>query len=229
MIVIKTHFFSDGIIEFIELILKDNDLCVLFCPNDNDFVVPESIRPHTIILHQNVIRELYNGVGYINPWLSNHWANMWFYRNYPNYDYYWFVEYDVRISGDMNVIWSCNFTDDLIHPMAYNCNNDNKYSDTWCGSEMDDKDKRYGWLQLARYSNRFLKYLDFCFRSGINGYDEMIIFTLLFHSEYTNNYHFLGNLIGGVWCSDKRYSDHNYLKYKYHFNNDQLRIFHPIK
>lgn len=45
---------------------------------------------------------------------SNHFPLLKFYREHPDYDYYWMVEDDVRFSGDWNDVIStsmCKFTD----------------------------------------------------------------------------------------------------------------------
>src|SRR5204863_4500479 len=94
------------------------------------------------------------------------------------YQYYWSIEYDVRISGDSSKIWNYSGSEDFIYPIEPFQDPNWGWKEYYIGGPLVDSTKWYGYLQLARYSKKFLEYLDKYYTSGENGQDEMVTFSL---------------------------------------------------
>lgn len=240
VVLLKTHVWSKEIEMFALKIFNETypigiDFYVLMHLDDNNIlqlVESEKIRKITLKFTEQEIKNLYQS-GYYSMWISNHWILMWFYRNYGSeYKYFWSVEYDVRIHGDSSKIWSYNSPCDFLYTIGNYQNANHKYKDFYIGSKISESEKYYGFLQIARYSHRMLRYLDECFSNGENGQDELIIYSLLNRGGFTKSNLFLSSLIRGIWTWDNRYSNYNryiYESNKIRKNNMELYIFHPIK
>lgn len=170
--------------------------------------------------------------GFFSMRLSNHWILMWFFQKYGNYQYYWSMEYDVAIAGDSGKIWSHTKSD---HDFLYVLGNftaarlpPNQF---YTGPGLALHEKRYGFLQLARYSKRALEYLDKVFQSGENAQDEIIVYTLMHRSGYSMSNQFLAKLRRGDWTWRATAHARNYALYQkamQHFAKN-VYIFHPVK
>jgi hypothetical protein len=238
VVLLKTHIWSDEIEKFALKILKETvsvgiDFYVLM-HSENDgiyqLVRSEIIKKNILKFTEQDIKNLYLH-GYFSMWLSNHWILMWFFRNYGSkYQYFWSMEYDVRICGNSSKIWLYNSSYDFLYTIGNYHNSKHKYKNYYIGGKLQESEKYYGYLQLARYSNRMLKYLDECFCNGENGQDELIIYSLLNRAGFTKSNTFLCRLIRGIWTWDSKYSSYNRYVYnrmlRYHKG---LYIFHPIK
>lgn len=233
VIVVKTHVWTPEIEQFVQKIASESshDLFILAHSDDKSLVnqiQSQDLRDRLIMITANDIKQVYSH-GFVSLWLSNHWNTMWFYKQYPNYQYYWFIEYDVRIVGDSSRIWNYEGIEDFVFPYGPYQNPDWAYKNDYFGNTLDDSNKWYGYLQLARYSTRWLEYLNRIFQTGENGQDEMMMFSLLKRAEplgITGTSKFLGQFIRGSWTVDYRDSDrHRALMAKVR----DLTIFHPIK
>lgn len=197
-----------------------------------------SLRKYVLMFSESDIKNVYKK-GFYSMWLSNHWILMWFYRKFRNkYEYYWSIEYDVRISGNSKKIWTYNGTEDFIYPIEPFKNPNWIWKNHYIGGKLNDDTKYYGYLQLARYSNKFLDYLDKCYQSGENGQDEMITFSLFKRGQkeigLTGSKDLLAKLIKNSWSVDNSESDKNKKSLEeseteYKTNKNHLRIFHPVK
>lgn len=122
--------------------------------------------------------------GFVDAWLSNHWLLMSWWkskgRKMKDVDWVWSIEYDVGIVGDSGYLWKDvqDSTDaDLLGSFGPFQDESWPYKDNYVGP-MVDSDKWFGYLQLSRYSRRFLDYMDEVFERGENGQDEMMIYSL---------------------------------------------------
>lgn len=245
VVILKTHIWNNKMEEFANKILnetkRDNiDFIILMhAENKKEFnkIKNHDLKKRTVTFKENDIKSMYRERFY-SMWLSNHWILMWFYKfNKQKYDYFWTIEYDVRISGDSSRIWNYSGNEDFVYPIKpfqhQNWIWRNHYVPGKCNKQIYDN-KYYGYLQLTRYSNRFLKYLDEQFTCGENGQDELILFTLFKRSNYSGNHHFLNSLIHDSWSvvnsdSDKHKKLFEISEKKYLKNKNHLQIFHPIK
>lgn len=194
-------------------------------------VKSDIIKKLILVVTKIQIKNLYSS-GFLSMHLSNHWLLMWFYSKFFNkYDYFWTIEYDVRINGDSSIIWNNQEKHDFIYVRGNYLNNDHKHNNTYFGKKLSSHEKYHGFLQISRYSKKFLDYLHQCFLDGENGQDEMIIFSLCHRGRFTLTNKPLKSLIGGKWTWKGEFSLYNSQLYEYYESNfpNKLIIFHPIK
>lgn len=235
-ILFKTHVWSDSIeIDLIRIVNENQGSDIFVILQDDEGKLLSKVRSNNLrklitVVTEDEIKSIYDS-GYINKLLSNHWILMWFFRHYPDYDYYWSMEYDVKILGNSNRIWEIDSDADFLYPTGnYRTSANNKYNDTAIGDLFEEKYS--GFLQLARYSNEALRYLDDMYMNGNNAQDEIATFTLLRHSGLSMSAKELHPLITGYWTCDNYYQKENLKKYqmcKKWLRPDELFIFHPIK
>lgn len=245
VVIFKSHLWSNPIEKTVLRILSETknskiDFFILLHSNDGQLakqIRNEELKKHIIVFHEEEIITLYPN-GFFNLWLCNHWILMWFFKRYSNYDYYWSMEYDVRISGNGAYIWNYSGNEDFVYPIPEFQNDEWTWKDYYTGNKLSDETKWYGYLQLTRYSRRFLKYLDMYFSTGENGQDEMIIYSLFKRGQkeigLEGNHEFLNNLIDDSWSVDPAKSPENKKIFRmankeYRSNPEHLTIIHPIK
>jgi hypothetical protein len=238
-VLFKTHLWTQELEDYARKLLADCqkvdvEFWILMHVENEIPMIHPSLQSHLIVFNENTIKELYQQ-GYHGIWLSNHWIMMWFYQSHSNYDYYWSVEYDVRITGATEYLWNLNIDHDFLYPVGGYRNCKHSYNSLYTKSEnrepLKNLDRVFGMLQIARYSQRALQYLDECFREGENGQDEMIIFSLIHRSGFKASRSQLGSMILGNWTWDSRYSNHNRQIYQSLLRSSSPRvcILHPIK
>ena len=239
VVLLKTHIWSDDIEKFAIKILDETSSCdidfYILMHTENDVIYNqiknENIKNITLKYTEKEIKNTYS-VGFYSMWLSNHWILMWFYKKFTTkYDYFWSMEYDVRINGDSAKIWNYHSSIDFLYTNGnHRCAN-NKYRNNYIGGKLSELQKFYGYLQLTRYSKKALEYLDKCYSEGENGQDELITFSLMNRSGLTISKKFLHSLIKGTWTWQNSYSPHNKKIYEQmgKIHKDHLCIFHPIK
>lgn len=242
VVLLKTHIWNDSLEKYAiklyhESAVNQIDFFVLMHTEDGKLpnkIKDPNIKSRTIKFTEDEIRNIYKE-GFFSMWLNNHWILMWFYKkNLGKYEYYWTIEYDTRISGNSSIIWAYQGTEDFVYP--YEPWQDPKWlwRNHYVGNKLKDKDKYYGYLQITRYSSKFLSYLDQCFASGENGQDEMILFSLFKRGNFTGTSKVLSSLIKNSWSVDPNLSESNKKLYKesetrYQVDKTNLVIFHPIK
>lgn len=242
-LILKTHTWNSDLENFAKKLLRETkesglDFYVLMHSEDGSLknkIYHKKLKDLTHIFTEYQIRNIYNNVGFISMWLSNHWILMWFYKNFGNqYQYIWTIEYDVRISGDSKKIWNYTGSEDFLYPIDYFQDINWKYKNDYTGNVLNDSNKYYGYLQLARYSNNFLSYLDNTYTSGENGQDEMMAFSLFKRGNFSGSKYPLNNYIQNTWSVDFNQSENFKNLYKkseekYKKDPNHLQIFHPIK
>ncbi len=109
-----------------------------------------------------------------------------FWRNRPQYEFYWVIEYDVRFSGDWRLVFEA-FADsavDLLSTTVYRY----PFNPDWAnwptlkpppGVELAAQDKIASFLPFYRISNRGLTVVDQGYRDGWAGHCECTVPTLL--------------------------------------------------
>lgn len=117
---------------------------------------------------------------------SNHFPALQFFLDYPDYDFYWLIEYDVRFSGD----WR-DFFRYFAHSNADLLTCDirsyiEKPNWSWWELKHPSKNiplrKRYASFNpIYRISNRGLKLIDRLQREGWSGHHEVLLPTLLYN------------------------------------------------
>lgn len=229
VVIFKTHVWNDEIEEFVQKIRSEACDFYVLAHTETPLPLKDASIPVITITEKDILSTYESG--FVSLWLSNHWNTMWFYHHYPNYQYYWTIEYDVRIVGDSSKIWSYPGTEDFVFPRGPNQDPNWAYKDDYFGDKLNDSNKWYGYLQLARYSNRFLEYVDKVFQTGENGQDEMMMFSLLKRAEplgMRGSNEFLSQFIQDSWSADYRDSSkHRQLLLQ--ADPNKLTIFHPVK
>lgn len=233
IILYKTHVWCDSIeLDVIKLINETSyDFRVILHDEAGELfakIKSEKVRERTLVVTEALIQKLYPK-GFINMFLSNHWLLMWFYTQHT-YDYYWTIEYDVKIIGHSDRVWQISSTADLLFPIGNKrVSSENKYTKTAIGLEAP---LYAGFIQIARYSKRALDYLHSKYSQGMNAQDEIAIFTLLHKSNLVLESAPLWALIKGVWTFDSYYQQENLKQWQYlkqWATPDELYIMHPIK
>ena len=107
VVLMKTHIWNESIENFAlkiynETINYNIDFFVLM-HDENDtiyeLIQSDFIKKVTLTFKEDDIKKIYP-IGFFTMWISNHWILMWFFLKYREiYNFYWSVEYDVRISG----------------------------------------------------------------------------------------------------------------------------------
>lgn len=239
-IILKTHVWSEDLEEFvtrIRLEARPHGIDLFILMHDETGLLQQRVRSpdlqsRLMCFKEADIRSTYES-GFYSMWQSNHWILMWFFKHKPAYDYYWSIEYDVRISGRSDCIWTLDATEDFVYTIGGFSRPNHKYANHYVGPLLDTVYKRFGFLQLARYSRRALTYLDACFTAGNNGHDELITFSLILDSNsglIHSNAH-LKDLIRGTWTWLDRYAPLNRLAYERLQQKRDYKpyIFHPVK
>ena len=241
-LLLKTHVWTDDLEKFANKIKKETaqsgvDFFILMHSENGNLIHKirnKDLRKHVLMFKEKDITKIYQK-GFYGMWLSNHWIVMWFYQKYKDkYQYFWSMEYDVRISGDSSKIWKYKGNEDFIYPIKPFHDSNWAFKNYYSGKQFTDKEKYYGYLQLTRFSNKFLNYLDENFKKGENGQDELIIFSLYRKGGFTGSKDVLNKYINDSWTVSKLDSDkHKKLftesEKEYHRNKNHLRLFHPVK
>ena len=244
VVIMKTHIWSDHLEKFAVKIYNETkksgvDFYILMHDETGEIrekIIDPNIKDSTLNPTESDIKDIYLS-GFYSMWLSNHWLLMWFYKIFSTYDYYWSIEYDVRISGDSGKIWLHDSTKDFLYITGNHRSATNKYSNHYVSpiesDTLTNDDKFYGFLQLSRYSVKFLEYLDKRFIKGENGQDELIIFSLANRGGFTMSNTFLKPLVRGMWTWEQRHALKNKIEYekmdKNNSDNKYLCIYHPIR
>ena len=238
-IILKTHVWSADLEEFVTRIRLESrchgiDLFILMHDETGELhsqVLSPDLQSRLMLFTEANIRSTYPS-GFYSMWQSNHWVLMWFFKQKPDYDYYWSIEYDVRISGRSDYVWTLDAEEDFLYTIGGFSRPNHIYANHYEGSMLDTIYKRFGFLQLARYSHKALEYLNMCFESGNNGHDELITFSLILDSNsgLTHSNTNLKDMIRGTWTWLDRYAPSNRLAYeRLHPHTRKPHIFHPIK
>lgn len=165
------------------------DIILLFDDTKNT-ILPENILYYKFNSH-SLHKLEYDPISlHLKPG-NNHFPLMQFYRDFPNYKYYWNIEYDVYFNGD----WSLFFDEfKLIDIDFLSCHIEHFLQDPYWNwwDTIDTKEIHINTLQylksfspIYRISNPALFFLDDIFKKGIKGHYEALIPTILNHFNYT--------------------------------------------
>jgi len=193
VILFVTHLINDDILGRMSILKKQTDsfadVFLLYQKEDND----ELILPEDIDCYAFNIEKL-NELGYkpicksIIPG-SNHFSLLRFYKDYPSYNHYWNIEYDVCFSGE----WSYFFSEFNSVEADFISSHVQRFADypewMWWRS-MDtrllilpqDKYVR-SFNPIYRISNRALALIDSALFNGLKGHHEVVIPTVLSHYD----------------------------------------------
>lgn len=120
-VIMKTHIWNNDIELFSKKIHNEslsNDIkfFILLHDESGNIInqIDNSLKDIVLSFTEKDIQNLYF-TGFYSMWLSNHWILMWFFQKYGYiFDYIWSIEYDVRISGESNLLWNCDDDSDFL-------------------------------------------------------------------------------------------------------------------
>ena len=219
IVLIKTHVWNDDLEEYLYRVdaeCRKVGVSMIILMHGAERPLPFK----AMFFDEGIIKAMYPS-GFIDMQLSNHWSLIWAYRQLPEEDWFWSVEYDVRIRRS-DLLWTIPDTEDFLYVQGGRPAPPSPYMTTLQNIEAPHYT---GYLQLARYSRRLLQYLDDCYAAGQNGQDELATYSLVFQSQFTS-LPAMNQYTGGVWTWQAEYSLHNRKKYA---QSRKLAIFHPCK
>lgn len=235
-ILFKTHKFSKAIRDRYEKVVSESKgLADVFLVVHGDVRIDDGEERRLFRVSDGELARVYDR-GFVDPWLSNHWLLMaWWKRvgRAGGYQFVWSVEYDVGIVGNSAELWGEPSGADLIASYGPFQDSAWPYKDRYfCDTAASaclarrDEDKWYGYVQISRYSARFLDYMDHVFESGENGQDEMMIFSLAKKGQFSIDTEAVA-CRQGFWSAQG--ADAALAKKAYTAPARSLTLFHPIK
>lgn len=256
VVLFTTHFVNGFVIEQIQSLqkmLSSNMYEIFFLYNHEYKNTSKLLIPEHINIYEIDISEIWN-YGYLPIYRtlfpgSCHYAVINFYKKYPNFCYYWFVEYDVYFTGNWSLLMddcSENLGDyDFLscHVETY----DPKRNADWSwwyrhndvGYPLSQCVK--GFNPICRYSNRALSYIDRYQKEGHSAHSEVMITTCLHNAGFK-----IGDLGGtGEFTPDgwrnKYYVqgigvNNGTMRWRPEFSREEIealgtrnKLFHPLK
>lgn len=252
IVLLSTHFINDFIVGQIKKINKEKlekvDFVVL-SQNYNDKSCLDIDNIKTFLFSIKSLNQLgYNPIAETIIPGSNHFPVLQFYKDHPEYDYYWNIEYDVCFNGNWNTIFSFfeEYNFDFITSHIQNI----RQNPSWEHWDMMELNHVYipfdGFLKsfnpIYRISNKALNFLDRFLKKGNSGHHELLIPTVLNHFGFTiadmggDGSYIIDNQKDLFYTSNKPldlwYNDSS-MRYRPLYKTDEMKIkdmlYHPIK
>ncbi|MCM1312321.1 MAG: hypothetical protein NC206_02530 [Bacteroides sp.] len=180
---------------------------------------------------------------------SCHFIALCFFKDYPRYSHYWFVEYDVYFTGKWSVLM--NDCDTALRSYDFlSCHIekfDNMVNRQWawwyrsnnCGYPIIECIK--GFNPICRYSAKALEYIDKYQKQGYSAHSEVMITTCLYHESLS-----LADIGGTGEFTPKEYRNKFYvqgvgtnngtIRWRPSFTKEEIealgtkeKLFHPVK
>ncbi len=158
-------------------------------PNENDKNIPKKY-PCYDYNYKSLNTLGYNPIKKTIIPGSAHFPLLQFYKDYPQYQYYWNIEYDVIFTGKWNSFFKYyqNIQADFItsHVTRYYEDEDWYWWDTLKLIDIYIKKENFimSFNPIYRISNRGLNLLNHTLADGNTGHHEVIIPTLFYHYNY---------------------------------------------
>lgn len=189
VILFATHMMNEEVLKRFLLIQKavddETDIYILYHKRSGEVVLPIDKVQYYFFTMQSLRKLKYTPIKETLVPGSNHFALLQFYKEFPDYEYYWNIEYDVCFSGDWRYLFNtCASTDaDLITSHV------ERYIEAprwywWHTLELKDMIiSMNGFCKsfnpIYRVSNRALSVLDSTLAKGNIGHHEAFIPTVL--------------------------------------------------
>lgn len=167
-----------------------SDVYLLFNKGEEEITLPEGILPYYFdteslnLLNYEPIEET------IIPG-SNHFAVLQFFQDYPHYDYYWNIEYDVVYTGNWTDFFFCfNSIDADFITSHIERFPDKPHWYWWNSLHLDNLSLQKHQLirsfnPVYRISNKALAFLNNLLKGGNNwGHHEVVIPTVLHYFDF---------------------------------------------
>ena len=249
-ILFVTHIYNEEIERQINKLRMEAEgltsVYVVFQADKVKLDLPKDVRQHAFTI------ESLNKLGY-RPWGCTimdgnfHFVLLDFYRQHPEYDYYWLIEYDVRFSGNWNGFFSFfQDKDEDFWAAHVEVKEDNPDWMRWHEIELKNIPLNHSMLlrsfnPICRFSNRAFALLHSRCLLGDRGHNELLMPTLFryfklkiadfggtgrfTYKDHPNLYYIYGDTdTENDKCTHRYTPSHNDSVIKYH-----NMIYHPVK
>ena len=189
VVLLLSHIITRPILkEYVRICNSINSIGTgVFLYHANSNRIPSLLRGHKYYLftYESLAKLKYSMIGKTLIPGNAHFPLLQFYRNNPEYDYYWVIEHDVRFSGNWRDFFYFfqNIKNDFL---ACDIRRYEEEPDWvwWSTLRHPDKhisntDRICSFNPIYRISNSALYFLDQSMRSGWSGHFEVLIPTLL--------------------------------------------------
>lgn len=225
------------------------DSKLIWCLNirkDNDIIMPKDIEVFEFAKED--FYELPYTVFSDEIWFNTNLIMMLFYLKHPQYDYYWFIEYDVVFTGKWSVLFQHfkESTSDLIssHVECYSASNKDWQ---WWNVIVFSKEtiplgnRIKSFNPIYRLSKQSLSFLHTYLSDGNSGYYEVLMPTALYNNGYkledfggTGSFVKAGNR--NKFYVQGTYTNFGTMRYFPNYSLEEIKalgtsnkLFHPIK
>lgn len=162
------------------------------CENTEAYIVPSINYDHIYTFCFNDLLSLNYSPHGNSIYHNTNYVMQKFRKDYPQYKYYWFVEYDVVFTGDWRILFDhyANKSYDFISShIEFHDETNNQWcwwSRTFWGNVKLPKHALLkSFNPICRYSDLALDFLDQFLQKGVNGHFETIIATALYNYDYS--------------------------------------------
>lgn len=255
VILLSSYFINDYVISAYDKLQAslrgDMDMYLLIEVKSDYFTISERIKyfPFTI----DTLNELsYIPIAEAIIPGSNHFQLFQFYRTFPQYDYYWNIEYDVYMNGEWRLLFDRYKTvaSDFIssHIERYPQTPEWMWWDSLQLKTIDIPKVEYvkSFNPIYRISNKAMALLDKVLSEGNAGHHEVMIPTVLNYLGYTiNDWGGIGEFViqgneNSVYLTSPDVNNYYYLgstmRFRPEFNRAEVderlvknRVYHPVK
>jgi hypothetical protein len=122
------------------------------------------------------------GYDFKSVYINYEYPLLWFFKLFPDYDQYWYVDYDVRFTGDWSLFFNSFSPSDgydlLATHVAYKHENPH-WGPHWDESSVVFERPIRIFFSLARFSKPALTSLDRNYRKKISGFCELVVPSVL--------------------------------------------------
>lgn len=252
VVLLMAHFYNKSILEKLEklkteldgsvydiVLLLNDEVGLRIEDSGNNDVFRFSALDLNVLGYEPIEETLIPG--------SVYFAVLYFYKMYPCYSYYWFIEYDVFFTGKWNMLFNAfeSYHADFLSSHVERFDESKNGMWTWWYRGLDVNVALEKCIKsfnpICRYSTNALKCLDKFLKLGICGHQEVVVPTII-------------NEEGGILCDfggtgefvQKGFEDRFYiqspgvhmgtLRYRPVFSEQDVlssgiynKIFHPVK
>ncbi|MCM1311786.1 MAG: DUF707 domain-containing protein [Bacteroides sp.] len=252
-VLLVTHFYDEHVLKKYERLRKElhedtYDIYLLYNTDNKreTYRIPESVNACIYNLddinslgYESIMEEMLPG--------SCHFPVLKFYKDYPSYSHYWFIEYDVEFTSSWNMLLDAfrrkryDFISSCVEKYDAQNNGDwywwKRFNNV--GYPLEKCVKAFN--PICRYSNRALRYIDKFQKAGHSAHSELLIATCLYNAGYSiadfggkNDFVSYGNI--DRFYINRKYPECSTMRYRPIFTREEMagqvvsgKLYHPVK